>query len=186
MSLNNGLGSSELTRQVVADVRRELSAQVAKWLVVTIVALVAAALIGWWTVLLPELKKIFGGAPIGSVVAFDLEACPNDDWASFEAGKGKFLVAADGDRFTYRVPGGRLEVALSGANMPPISIAVPVFRSTEGSLTSGGYTFDRYIGGDGKGAAGSMRTLTMTSKGAAATFEILPPFLPLTLCEKVR
>jgi hypothetical protein len=187
MSLNNGLESSELTRQLVADVRKELSGQVAKWLLVTIVALVAAALIGWWAVLLPELKKIFGGAPIGSVVAFDLESCPNDDWAIFEAGKGKFLVAADGKTFSYRIPGGRPQVTLTGPNMPPITIAVPVFRSSEAALTeNGGYAFDRFIGGEGKGASGSFRTLTLTSEGTPEAFDTLPPFLPLTLCEKVR
>jgi hypothetical protein len=186
MSQDNEQGSTVVAQQMIAEAKKQLAQQIAKWLIATIAALVAAAVIGWWTVLLPELKRIFGGAPVGSVVAFDLETCPNGDWEIFEAAKGKFLVAADGSRFSYRVPGGRPEVVLSRGNMPPVSITVPVFRSTEGALTAGGYSFDRYIGGDGSGAAGSLRTLTMTSNGTAAAFEILPPFLPLTLCEKVR
>jgi len=172
-----------LRTEITTEVRGEVIDQVVKWLVGAVASLIVLAVVGWWAILLPYLKDVLGAVPTGSVIAVDFDRCPNGSWEHFTPGNGRVLVGSS-ENVAFRNSGGSSVVSLKPSNIPPIAITFPVFRSTEGSLQEGGYAFDRFIGGEGKGATGAFRDQTITSSGGVEPLNTMPPYLAITLCKK--
>lgn len=112
--------------------------------------------------------------PAGSVVAFDLPACPAG-WSAFTAADGRAIIGASAS-FPRGTPVGNRNITLTAAQLPPHT-----HSNASGNLSSGG----------------SLPTISTNAPsvtfgwetgpgpGTSAPIDILGPSLPLLYCRKM-
>jgi len=181
-----------ISDDVLAEIKKEVVSQVAKWTIVVIIALFGLALSGWLFYIQAKIDEYIvaraGGIPVGSVVAVDLPTgCPSIGWEKFSAGAGRFILGegAGGDSLTartYRDRGHNESFRLTEANVPAhqhetvsaVSQAMPFGNGPSRNAVWGTTTAPYPVG--------------MTSfwgKPTPDPVSIIPPFIVLHLCKKV-
>jgi hypothetical protein len=195
MSHTNGQPPGTFTSEAITAIRREAIAQAAKWAIAGAVALIVAALLGWWLYLQPKIVNIVGGLPVGAVVAFDRsEGCPQGDtWIPFSAAAGRTVIGASnteqdiigkddrGDMIrprTLLTHGGSQYSSLTKDNLPQFDVRI-------------NYTTTNEVGDK---PAAVMRNLSdagnvpysVKAGGTAAEFSNEMPYVALFYCKKVR
>ena len=121
--------SNNLSKEFKDEVRKQAKTQAAKWSISAFVALLAAAVFGWWLYLQPKIEgyihRVAGGVPSGTIVISKVP-CKNlgDGWKIFEEGTGRFVVGAGQDfsraytMWDQRQPNGQVKrLALSGKEL---------------------------------------------------------------------
>jgi hypothetical protein len=163
-----------------ADVKKQATAQVAKWLIGAAVAGVALAATGWWLYLKPKLIEVAGGVPSGVVAAFDgPDGCPAG-WSNFEDAAGRVLVGSGkGDGLTerrYRDQGGAETRTLTIQEIPPHThevVQMVYDNNVDGVDSTVTHSGEHHNEPRPSGAAGEGRS-----------FSTMPPYLALKYCKK--
>jgi len=140
--------------------------------------------------------------PVGTVVAVDAAECPPGPWEPFAKGAGRVVVAAgSGKGLAQRrwsggdgTTGGEERVALTLAEMPshshPVEDPGHSHRVKWGSHgpAQGPFVFERSDGDGGRPdpeTRGSKTEIVIGSRGSNAPHENMPPYIVLTLCERI-
>lgn len=126
----------------------------------------------------------FEHLPKGSVVAFDLDACPNG-WRTYELAAGRVLIGAGiGQGLTPRqrlATGGDESATLLIENIPSHSHRIDLGTLNGQGLFGQAEEYGNAILGRARGPAFNSRTEAV---GASKAFSIMPPFLAITFCRK--
>jgi hypothetical protein len=84
---------SEVSQDVLSAIRKEAVSKIATWAMALALALIVAAVTGWWLFFQPTIARLVGGVPIGAVLAFDTDDCPAG-WTYFKQATSRAIVGA--------------------------------------------------------------------------------------------
>lgn len=180
---------ADLGGQIAGEGRKQLIAQLVKWVLGGAALLVAAAALGWWFYFERQLDDYIskkGGIPRGAVVAFDLrDGCPTGwGWIEFEDVRGRFIVGAgEGKNLTHRPFGeslGKENYILLPENLPP--------HRHEVYVHAGEMIADGTVAGAGGGDTNWKIRNGLTGSGvgvASSPYNVMPPYIALRYCKKI-
>lgn len=175
-----GTKKASTSAPLVDEARKQATQLTARWLILSTGSLLAFAVLGWWFYLQPKIQHLAGGVPPGMVAAFDVQgACPTG-WVEFSDASGRTIIGAgQGEGLSkrkYRDTGGKEQKTLTIPELPP--------HTHPGNVSTGGFSFehhkwnDRLPGQNWKPETGST--------GEGKPFDIMPPFIALTVCKKAQ
>jgi hypothetical protein len=176
----------ELPAAVIKAIREEAIVQVGKWTVGAFVLLFGIAASGWWLYLQKQLDEYIvvkaGGIPANAVIAVDeAGGCSKlgNGWEDAGFG-GRVLVGAIGGdaRWGYRVVGGRSSITIESKNIPPLFLGFHTNLSGNDSTLSmiEALSFTKP----------KSPVVAQTSTEPASAIDIMPPYVPLFFCKKIK
>jgi microcystin-dependent protein len=183
----------ELSAAVIKAIRDEAIAQVGKWTVGAFVLLFGIAASGWWFYLQKQVDQYIvvkaGGVPLNAVIAIDsASGCSQlgDGWEELKDAAGRVIVGTgDGKDLTsrgFRERLGKEKYRLIAENLPPH--AHEVYRHA-----------GKMVGDTGVPGAGSadpnkgsqvLAGQSGDGPGKSEPYEVMPPYISLYYCKKVR
>ena len=168
------------------EIEKEITSRTAKVIIAVSFTLLGFAVAGWWLYLKDKIIDIAGGVPKGSVVAFDLDICPNN-WTPFDLAQGRMIIGTGNNGGSNKdEKGNKLTVrnrrSEGGEETHVLSVSEIPSHDHSGVTAAGGSNAAHLDNRDSQNLPQGKGVIGKT--GGSKAHNNMPPYIVLTYCMK--